>query len=310
MNNTHILNNSKMKPAKINNIFCLSIFSILLISCTGNKNKSDAFGNFESTDVLVASEMQGKLVTFTPEEGDTLNVGKIVGLVDTIQLSLKREQLIAQRNISYTKFQNIKAQVDVQEEQKKTLLIEKNRLENLLKDNAAPVKQLDDINGKIKVTDSQISSIKTQNASTESEIEMLSKQIDQITDQINRSKITNPINGTVLEKYIEPQEIVTPGKILYKIADLKKIILRAYISGAQLSQVKTGQKVTVLIDADEDKYKEYQGTITWISSQTEFTPKIIQTKKERVNMVYAIKIEVANDGYLKIGMPGEVRFGH
>jgi HlyD family secretion protein len=280
----------------------------ILLGCSGNKNKSDAYGNFETTDVLVASEMQGRLVSLDIEEGNEVKAGLVAGLVDTIQLSLKREQMVAQRKMSATKYQNVSSQIKVQKEQKQTLLVEKKRIENLLKDNAVAPKQMDDINGKIEVIDSQIESIRTQNNTIGNELDMLDKQIAQVSDQINRCKIVNPIDGTVLEKYIEAQEIVTPGKILYKVADISKMILRAYVSGAQLSQIKTGQKVKVLIDKNKKEFQEMEGTITWISAQAEFTPKIIQTKEERVNMVYAIKVEVKNDGSLKIGMPGEVRF--
>ncbi len=284
------------------------IIVLVMVSCSGNNYKSDAYGNFETVDVLVASEMQGRLVTFNIEEGQQVKAGELVGLIDTVQLSLKRDQLIAQRKMSSTKFQNIQSQIQVQEDQKKTILIEKRRLENLMKDNAAPQKQMDDINGKISVIESQIASIKTQNSTVINEVEMLDKQIAQVNDQINRSKITNPIDGAVLEKYFEAQEIATPGKTLYKVADISKMILRAYVSGAQLSQVKIGTKVKVLIDESNDKMRELTGTITWVSQQAEFTPKIIQTKEERVNLVYAVKIEVSNDGSLKIGMPGEVKF--
>jgi HlyD family secretion protein len=286
----------------------LSQFIIIVIffSCSGKNNKSDAYGNFETVDVLVSSEMQGRLVSFTAEEGKILKAGEKVGLIDTIQLSLKRDQLIAQHKMSATKYQNIQSQIQVQDEQKQTLLIEKRRLDNLMKDNAAPQKQMDDINGKLGLIDSQIASIKTQNSTVSNELEMLDKQVEQITDQIARCKIINPMDGTILEKYFEPQEIVTPGKTLYKIADIRKMILRAYVSGSQLSQVKIGQVVKVRIDSDKNKMREFKGTITWVSPQAEFTPKIIQTKEERVNLVYAIKVEVPNDGSLKIGMPGEV----
>jgi HlyD family secretion protein len=257
---------------------------------------------------LVSSEIQGKLVKFLVEEGRTYKAADIVGQIDTIQLALKRDQLVAQRKASATKITNILSQIDVQEEQKRTLLVDKDRVEKLLKDNAVPVKQLDDINGKIKVTDSQIASIRTQNAAVLDELTSMDKQIDQMTDQLNRCKIVNPINGTVLEKYIEPSEITTPGRALYKIADMDQMILRIYVSGSQLPSIKTGQKVKVLIDKNAKENQVLEGTISWISPQAEFTPKIIQTKDDRVNLVYAVKIAVKNDGRLKIGMPGEVKF--
>ena len=282
-------------------VFCLS-------ACSDKNGKADAYGNFETIEVLVSSEIQGKLVKFAIEEGQTYKAGEIAGLIDTIQLALKKDQLIAQRKGSATKIANILSQIDVQEEQKRTLMIDKDRTEKLLKDNAAPVKQLDDINGKIKVIDSQIASIKTQNASVLDELTAMDKQIDQTKDQLNRCKIINPISGTVLEKYIEPSEITTPGRALYKIADMDQMILRVYVSGAQLPSIKIGQKVKVMIDKNEKENQELEGIITWVSPQAEFTPKIIQTKEDRVNLVYAVKVTLKNDGRLKIGMPGEVKF--
>lgn len=284
------------------------IFVAVVFSCAGKNNTSDAYGNFETTDVLVSSEMQGRLISFAIEEGQIVKAGENVGLIDTVQLSLKRDQLVAQWKMSATKYQNIASQIQIQLEQKQTLHVEKTRLDNLMKDDAAPRKQMDDINGKINLIDSQIASIKTQNSTVVNELEMLDKQIAQVTDQINRSRIINPMDGTVLEKYFESQEIVTPGKSLYKIANLRNMILRAYASGSQLSQIKIGQKVKVFVDSEQDTMKEFVGTIAWVSPQAEFTPKIIQTREERVNLVYAIKVEVPNDGSLKIGMPGEVQW--
>lgn len=286
----------------------LILATCLTISCSDRKGKSDAYGNFETIEVNVASEVQGKLVQFDVDEGKTFKAGDITGLIDTVQLSLRKEQLIAQGKATADQLTNILSQISVQEEQKKTLLIDKHRTENLLKDKAVPEKQLDDVNGKINVIDSEIASIKTQTSAINSQIIAINRQIDQVTDQINRSKITNPINGTVLEKYVELSEIITPGRVLYKIADIDQMILRVYISETQLSSVKTGQKVTVLIDNNNNGLDSMDGIISWISPQAEFTPKIIQTRDERVNLVYAMKINVKNDGRLKIGMPGEVKF--
>ena len=286
----------------------LIITVIITVACTNKNQKSDAFGNFESLEVFVASEMQGKLLQFPVQEGDVLKKGFIAGVIDTIQLSLKRDQLIAQRKSTTSKIGNIMSQISVQEEQKKTLEIDKLRTEKLIKDNAAPGKQLDDINGKITVIESQISSIRTQNAGVLGEIESVDKQISQFSDQIKRCIIVNPIDGTVLEKYIEPTEIVIPGKVLYKIADLSNMILRVYVSGDQLPGIKTGQHLKVIIDKEKKEIQTIDGIITWIASQAEFTPKIIQTREERVNLVYAVKVSVKNNGYLKIGMPGEVIF--
>ena len=280
----------------------------VLSSCSSKNGKSDAYGNFETIEVLVSSEIQGKLLQFSVEEGRLYKAGETVGLIDTVQLALKRDQLIAQRNASATRIGNILSQIAIQDEQKGTLLVDKARTEKLMKDKAVPARQLDDINGKIKVIDSQIESIKTQNSAVVNEVEAFDKQIAQMKDQINRCKIVNPINGTVLDKYIEPSELALPGKTLYKIADMDQMILRVYVSGSQLPSVKIGQKVTVLIDQEKGDNKTYEGIVSWVSPEAEFTPKIIQTKEERVNLVYAVKVTVKNDGNLKIGMPGEVKF--
>jgi HlyD family secretion protein len=288
-------------------IFIFSVILLIVSSCSSKNGKSDAYGNFETVEVLVSSEIQGKLLQFTVDEGRTYKAGDVVGIIDTIQLALKRDQLTAQRNASATKISNIMSQIAVQEEQKGTLLVDKARTEKLMRDKAVPTKQLDDINGKIKVIDSQIASIKTQNSAVTSEIDAYDKQIAQITDQLNRCRIVNPINGTVLNKYIEPSEIAIPGKALYKIADMDQMILRVYVSGTQLPAVKIGQKVSVLIDQSNGDLKTMEGIISWISPEAEFTPKIIQTREERVNLVYAVKVAVKNDGSLKIGMPGEIK---
>ena len=200
------------------------------------------------------------------------------------------------------------AQIDVLNEQKKNIEVEKERVEKLLKDGAATQKQLDDITGGINVINSQMNSIKTQNSTVLSELEVLNVQIDQINDQIKKSYIKSPINGTVVEKYIEESEVATPGKNLFKIADLNKIELKAYVSGDQIGAIKLGQKVKVIFDKNKDENTETEGIVSCIASQAEFTPKIIQTKEERVNLVYAVKISVMNDGSIKIGMPGEVVF--
>ena len=291
---------------KSNILFLVVI--VLLASCKNNKNGSDAFGTFEATETTISSESAGKIQWIKIEEGQVLNAGDTIALVDTVQLSLKREALLAQQKAASNKANYILAQVKVIEEQIKTSMVEKNRLEKLFKDGAATQQQLDNINGLLAVYEKQISTIETQNAPVINELEAYDKQIAQLTDQINRSYVVNPVSGTVLTKYSEANEIVNQGKALYKIADLNDIFLRAYVSGAQLPNIKLEQKVNVLADKNESELKEYEGVVTWISSTAEFTPKIIQTKEERVNLVYAVKIKVKNDGSLKIGMPGEVKF--
>lgn len=281
---------------------------IFLASCSGKNNKSDAYGNFEVDEVIISSEVSGRLISFNLEEGIVIDSGKLIGIVDTTDLQLKKEQLIAQKNVISAKSGNIASQIEVQQQQKRNLLIEKARIEKLLKDEAATKKQLDDINGSISLVDKQILSIQTQNSSVVNEILGLEKQIAQIEQSIKKSHLVNPVKGTVLDKYMQHNELVTPGKSLYKIADLSTIYLRVYVSESQLSGVTLGQKVEVLIDKGKEEMAKYEGTVTWISSTAEFTPKIIQTKEERVNLVYAVKVKVKNDGALKIGMPGEVNF--
>ncbi len=287
----------------------LFIFSIaLLTACTGRKDKSDAYGNFEANETIISSEVSGRIIQLSLEEGQELQKGTLIGIVDTTDFQLKKEQLLAQRNAVSSKSENIASQVEVQEQQKSNLLIEKARIEKLFKDGAATKKQVDDINGSINVVDKQIKSILTQNTSVADEILALDKQIDQLNQNIKKCYFICPFTGTILSKYIQANELVVPGKSLYKIADLSAVFLRAYVGESQLSGIKLGQKAEVLIDNGTGTSKKYEGVITWISSSAEFTPKIIQTKEERVNLVYAIKVKVKNDGALKIGMPGEVNF--
>ena len=286
----------------------LIVVIALLSACSGNKNKSDAYGTFESTEVTISTETAGKLIFLNTDEGQVLKKGDTIALVDTVQLALRRDEIIAQKKSASTKLENIITQIKVIEEQKKTSQINKDRLEKLFKDGAATQQQLDDVNGMLAVYDKQIIFVETQNAQILNDVAAYTKEIAQINDQIKRSLIINPDDGTVLTKYAEASEVVTTGKALYKIADLTDIYLRIYVSGSQLPEIKLGQKVKVLVDKNEKENKAYEGTITWISSSSEFTPKIIQTKEERVNLVYAVKVKVKNDGTLKIGMPGEVKF--
>jgi HlyD family secretion protein len=232
--------------------------------------------------------------------------------VDTITLHLKKKQLEAKIRALSNKTINIPSQINVLIERKSNLERDKKRIKNLYEAGAATQKQWDDIQGELQVINSEIKAnrerLETNNAGLLSEILPLQYQIEEINDQINRAILYNPVHGTVLTKYSEENEIVSFGKPLYRIADINRIILRAYISGSQLDDIKIGQKVTVLIDKNKSDYRSYPGTISWISDKAEFTPKIVQTKEERVNLVYAIKILVENDGAIKIGMPGEVVF--
>ncbi|ASO04756.1 HlyD family secretion protein [Arenibacter algicola] len=282
-----------------------SLLMSLLGSCTGNGDKADGYGNFEATEITISAEANGKILFLDAEEGNVLAQNKVVGVIDTIQLSLKREQLLASKNTIFSKSRNVLSQREVLKEQLKVAQNDRTRIENLLQAKAATTKQLDDITGQINIIKEQIKSVETQNSPIINEIKSIEIQIRQIEDQINKSVIQNPVKGTVLVKYAEPNEITAFGKPLYKIANLEDMILRVYISENQLSKLKIGQEVNVKIDAGEEM-KSYPGVVSWIAESAEFTPKIIQTKEERVNLVYAVKVKVRNDGSLKIGMPAEM----
>ena len=276
-----------------------------LTSCNKNNEKADGYGNFEATEITVSSEANGKIEFLNLEEGAVLEPQTQVGLVDTIQLYLTKQQLIASKSTVSSKSATVLSQKNVLIEQLKTAQLEKNRIHNMFAENAATKRQVDEIDGKAKVIEEQIKSVGTQNAPIISDLKSIDLQIEKINDQIQKSKITNPIKGTVLTKYAEPGEITAFGKPLYKIANISEMTLRVFVSETQLTQLKIGQEVSVKIDG-LNEMKSYKGTISWIASQAEFTPKIIQTKEERVNLVYAVKIKVKNDGSLKIGMPAEM----
>jgi HlyD family secretion protein len=284
------------------------VFLLFITSCNQGKKTADAYGNFEATEIMVSAEASGTLNEFKVEEGARLDSGAVVGYIDTVQLALKIDQLKAQRASVASRNTNVVAQMDVLYAQKKNQSIDKDRIDKLFKEGAATQKQVDDINGQLAITEKQIRSTETQNSSVASDIKSIDKQIGQIRDQIKNSIIVNPATGTVESKYAERGEVVVYGKNLYKLAKLDEIYLRAYVSGSQLSQIKLGQEVKLAVDQDEKTNRTFTGTISWISSTAEFTPKIIQTKEERVNLVYAFKVRVKNDGILKIGMPGEVYF--
>ena len=278
---------------------------INLVACNKNNDKADGYGNFEATEVTISAEASGKIKYLNLEEGAIVAPNTQVGLIDTIQLYLSKQQLFASKNTIASKSVNVLSQTAVLNEQLKTTLIEQKRIQNMFAENAATKRQVDEINGKVNVLNEQIKSVKTQDAPINNEVKSIDVQIEKINDQIQKCKITSPFQGTVLAKYSEENEITNFGKPLYKLADLTTMTLRVYISEKQLNQIKVGQKVTVKIDTQEDM-KSYPGTISWISSSAEFTPKIIQTKEERANLVYAVKVNVKNDGSLKIGMPAEM----
>lgn len=298
----------------------------VLASCKNGNSKYDATGTFEANEVIVSSELSGKILSFTVEEGMLLAKDTIVGTVDAANITLQKEQVEASVAALTEKTADVSPavrllenQLAVQQSQLNNLLHEQARVQNLLKQDAATGKQLDDITAQVDVarknlavTQQQINvqknNVATQNRSILSEGKPLQKRVAQLDDQLKKANIINPVGGTVITKYAEPGEITAAGKALYKIADLSTMTLRAYVTGSQLPQIKLGQTVKVLVDDGADKYREMPGTITWISDKAEFTPKTIQTKDERANLVYATKIKVKNDGYIKIGMYGEVKF--
>lgn len=288
-------------------------FALLLIAaCQSNKHEFDATGAFETEETIISAEGSGELKQFSVEEGQTLKAGQVLGYIDTVQLYLKKKQLETQVGSILSQRPDADAQTAAIKIQLRTAERDKQRIQNLVDADAAPAKQLDDINAQIDMLKKQLaaqqSSLRIATKSIGEQTNPVWVQVQQLDDQIEKCRIVNHVNGTVLEKYAEQFEIVAPGKPLYKIADLSTMILRAYISEAQLTELKLGQHVTVMVDQGADSYKGYEGMVEWISSKAEFTPKTIQTKDERANMVYAVKIRVKNDGFLKIGMYGEVNW--
>lgn len=288
------------------------ILTTVLLSCNRDENDFDASGSFEAVETIIPAEASGIIRQFDIEEGMELDQGEMVGYIDTTQIVLKRKQLRSQIEAVLSKSPDVKVQLASLERQIKQANHELARVENLVKADAATPKQLDDAKAQLSILESQAeamrSSLSITTSSISQEANPLKVQIEQLDDQIAKSSIINPVKGTVLTRYANVNEMTAIGKPLYKIADLSYLTLRAYITGNQLALIKLNQQVKVYTDDGNDGDKQYDGVIEWISSQSEFTPKTIQTKDERANLVYAIKIRVANDGYLKIGMYGEVKF--
>lgn len=289
-------------------IYIASIF--LICSCTNNTEQYDASGTFEATEIMVSSEASGKILQFDVQEGQALKVNQNVGFVDSTQLYLKKQQLLASMNALQSRRPEVSKQIAALQQQIATAKTEKTRIENLVKANAANQKMLDDIVAQIAILEKQLaaqkSSLDISNRGISDDLATMEIQVAQLDDQLKKCRIASPINGTLLAKYAEVGELAMPGKALFKVADLQNMILRAYITSDQLTQLKIGQAVKVFADFG-DETREYSGTISWISGKAEFTPKTIQTKNERANLVYAVKIAVKNDGYLKIGMYGQVK---
>lgn len=292
-------------------IVYIAALAMLIVSC-GKQTEFDAQGTFEATEIVVSSEATGKILYFEAEEGNLVEAGQLVGAIDSLQLHLQRKQLMAQQSALLNSRPDVKKQVSSLREQIAKQKSELRRVENMLRDGAATQKQHDDISAHIRVLEGQLeatlSTLGKNTASINDNSAALEAQIAALDDRIAKCQIVAPSNGTVLVKYAEAGELATVGKPLMKIANLEKIYLRAYITADQLTNLQLGQAVTVFSDQGKEDRRSYEGKITWIADKAEFTPKTIQTRDERANLVYAIKIAVKNDGLIKQGMYGEVKF--
>ena len=288
------------------------IFSFFLISCGSNEKEFDATGTFEATEVTVAAEQNGALITFNVNEGDEIALGKEVGLIDTTQIWLKIQQAGATKEVYQSQKPDMEAQIAATRQQLAKAKQDQQRYKELVADGAAPSKMLDDASNLVSVLqkqlDAQISSLSTNTNALNKQMAATDVQVSQLLDQLQKCHIAAPIKGTVLEKYVEKGEFVATGKPLFKIADTEQMFIRAYVTSAQLQNIKVGQKAKVFADYGDGEKKEYEGTVSWISSRSEFTPKTILTDDERADLVYALKVAFKNDGYVKIGMYGEVKF--
>jgi HlyD family secretion protein len=289
-------------------ISLIIIAIIFLAGCTNKTGEADAYGNFEVTEVIISAETNGRILRFDAREGSLIVKGTELALIDTTFLDLQKDELEAQIKSVRTKLLTIKAQNDVLNQQIENNRVNISRIEKMLKDDAATMKQLDDLTGQEAVFRKQIEANNTQKISVAAELSVYDTKRATLIEQLSRSSVKSPLTGTILEKYSEAGEITSSGKPLAKIADMSIIKLKVYVSGAQIAKIKTGKQCTVRIDDGKKGYRSFTGTISYVSEKAEFTPKIIQTKEERVILVYAVKIDIINDGSLKEGMPGEAIF--
>ena len=288
----------------------LLIIALLALSsgCRNNIREADAYGNFEAAEVIISSETTGRIIQFDPLEGTIVEKGDLIAVVDTTILSLQRAEIDAGMKSVRTRISSISAQNEILDQQIENLNVNIRRIGKMLEDEAATQKQYDDLTGQVAVLQKQITANNTQRESVMAEIGVMESKKGTLNEQIRRSSVKSPVKGTVIEKYAEAGEVTTAGKPLVKVADLSVITLKVYVSGGQLGKVKPGEKCKVRIDDGEREFREFEGTVRYISEKAEFTPKIIQTKEERVTMVYAVDIGVVNDGSMKAGMPGEAIF--
>ncbi|MGE5499613.1 MAG: HlyD family secretion protein [Syntrophothermus sp.] len=281
----------------------------LTAACSNDADKADAYGNFEATEVIVSAETNGRILQYEPSEGSQVRIGDEIALIDTTLLNLQKAEIEAGMKSTRTRIASINAQNDILNQQIQNLNVNVERTANMLKSDAATAKQMDDLTGQIAVIEKQIAANNIQKASIAAELNVSESRKATITEQISRCVVKSPIDGTLLEKYAEAGEITAAGKPLARLADLSVMRLKVYVSGSQVANIKTGQQCTVRIDNGEKGYSSFSGTISYISGKAEFTPKIIQTKEERVTLVYAVLIDVKNEtGIMKSVMPGEAIF--
>jgi HlyD family secretion protein len=286
----------------------LIIPAFLIAGCQNKTDKADAFGNFESTEVIVSAETNGRILQLDPKEGTQLEKGSKIAQIDTTLFHLQKEEINAGMRSIRTKLTSINAQNEILNQQIANLNVNISRIGKMIKDDAATQKQMDDLTGQVAVLQKQINANNTQKESVSAELTVSESRKMTLNEQIKRSSILSPLSGTVIEKYAEAGEITAAGKPVVKVSDLSVMKLKVYVSGAQLGSIKIGQQCTARIDNGKKGYTSFTGTVSYISDKAEFTPKIIQTKEERVSLVYAVNIDVNNDGTLKSGMPGEAKF--
>lgn len=287
-------------------LFAIGVF--VLFSCKDDSSTSDAFGNFDVDETIISAEAAGRLESFSIDEGQILKEGQLIGAIDSTNLVLERKGIIANKRSVIAKITAINAEINVQNVQLQVIRKEHKRVLKLIESDAATEKQKDDIEGNIEIIKSKIGAAKAQKPAVSAQLEVIDANVAKIDNLISKCTIINPIEGRVITKLVEKYELVGPGKPLYKVAQTDKIYLKAFVTGTQVSGLKIGQKVSVIVDNFEGTYRTLDGVINWISDEAEFTPKLIQTREERVSLVYAIKVGFENDGTIKIGMPGEVKF--
>lgn len=291
--------------------FLILILPLLFAGCSDGSDDFDACGQIEAVDVVVSAESNGKIISLDVSEGAVLAKGECVGVIDSVQIYLQKMELISRKQNAASRIVDIKKQLAPQKSRLENLMVDKERYVNLLAKDAGTQKQVDDIEFQIAVSkgeiDAQTQTYQNNNSGVESELAMYDVQIAQKEDMLRKCRIVSPVAGTVLTRYVEEGETVTSGKPIFRIADMNDVYVRAYFSTSQLADLKIGSKVKVYPDDGSNKLKEYEGTVTWISEQAEFTPKNIQTRDDRADLVYAVKISIANDGYLKLGMYAYVK---